>query len=160
MEMDDVRDLWWVQTAPVQSEVKEDREAKIPLFEVSLQLWRLNLIGLWKVQRRLVLFLPTGDFSTPSSPFNNLYPCLHSWSLQCFGGCSFHCHPPAGSRSSASSPDLFQCCPTPPFSQALFACLHSSIWLMSHRNKNHSRDTMSDVWFHVSSFLCPAYSDG
>lgn len=61
----------------VQSEVKEDREAKIPLFEVSLQLWRLNLTGLWKVQRRLVLFLPTGDISTPSSPLNNLYTCLH-----------------------------------------------------------------------------------
>lgn len=61
----------------VQPEVKEDREAKIPVFEVSLQLWRLNLTGLWKVQRRLVLFLPAGDISTPSSPLNNLYTCLH-----------------------------------------------------------------------------------
>lgn len=72
-------------------------------------------------------------------------------------GCYFHRHLPTG---SASTPNLFQCSPTLPFLQALFVFLHSSIWLMSHRNENHSRDTMSDTWFHFSSFLYVTYLDG
>lgn len=96
-------------------------------------------------------FQPTQQFVHLSAP-NDL--CSSSV------GCSFHCHLPTGSCSSASSPNLLQCCPTLPFSRALFVFLHSSIWIMSHRNKNHSRDTTSDVWFHVSSFLYLAHSDG
>lgn len=66
--------------------------------------------------------------------------------------CSFHCHLPPGSCSSDSSSNPFQCCPTLPFSPALIVFLHSSICLMSQRNKNLSRDT-PDVWSHVPFFL-------
>lgn len=72
--------------------------------------------------------------------------------------CSFHCHCPPGTPSSKSS-NFFQCCPTLPFPSALIVFLHSSIWLMSQRNKNHSRD-ISDVWSYVSFLLFLPTSHG
>lgn len=91
------------------------------------------------------------DFNTfqPTHHFVHLSMPRALCSLSC--SCSFHCHLPPGCLSSESS-NLFQCCSTLLFPTALIVFLHLSIWLISQRNKNHSRD-ISDVWSHVSFFL-------
>lgn len=44
---------------------------------------------------------------------------------------------------------LFWCCPTFPYPN-----LHSSfIWFNSHRHWDHSRNTVTNAWFHISSLL-------
>lgn len=160
METDEVHDLRWVETAPL-SNLKWKKTEKLKFLSLRSPCSCEDLIlqGYERFREGSSYSCQQGIFQHLPAHSTICTPVCTQWSLQLISGLSFHCHLPTGSYSSASSPNLLQCCPTLPFSRALFVFLHSSIWIMSHRNKNHSRDT-SDVWFHVSSFLYLAYSDG
>lgn len=105
--------------------------------------------------------MPTADISTPSSPHNNLYTCLHptvstahQWAAP--ATVTFP-QAPIAQLHLPSSSSAVPLLPSPKVYSSF--CTWPFGLCMSHRNKNHSRDT-SNVCFHVSSFLYLGHSDG